>query len=76
MYFKYRVEWYNTVSESEVKDQGLVFATDFGDAANSICGDYGKDEVIRIELEPLGDCCKTISWTEVKATFEEIHIDE
>ena len=55
MFFKYKVTWYCDYDGDEKLDCGLVYATDYGNAANKLLEDYGKDNVIDIYLQELED---------------------
>ena len=50
MYYKYKVTYYNSYTDEEQLDEGLVYANSYSSAANNIVQDYGKDEVIDMYL--------------------------
>lgn len=50
MFYKYKVTYYNEHTGEEVPGEGLVFAKDYGKAANKVVDDYGKDNIIDLYL--------------------------
>jgi hypothetical protein len=73
MFYKYKVTWYNSYEDKELTETGLVHANSYGNAANAVVEDYGKNDVIDIYLYEIynegGGAC--ISVDELKDTFDE-----
>ncbi len=73
MFYKYKVTWYNSYEDKELTETGLVHADSYGNAANAVVEDYGKDDVIDIYLYEIynegGGAC--INVDELKDTFGE-----
>lgn len=53
MYYKYKVGWYREDSDKEEDNVGVVWASSYGDAADAVVEDYGKDYVINIHLSEI-----------------------
>ena len=72
MFYKYKVTWYDSYYDEEVVEEGLTYANSYGNAANAVVEDYGKDNVIDIYLyevfnEGDGAC---IGADELKSIFQ------
>lgn len=65
MYYKYKVTYWNIVDEEDKSDKGLVFGSNYGEAAMNVLNDYGADKVEDIYLQEL-DTSTTISEDEIK----------
>lgn len=50
MFYVYKVRWYDSYSDEEKEEDGLVFANNYGKAANKVVEDYGPENVINIFL--------------------------
>jgi hypothetical protein len=48
MYYKYKVGWYNSYDDKEEYSEGVVFAADWGQAANRVSNSYGKDQIFEM----------------------------
>lgn len=73
MFYKYKVTWYNSYEDKELTEEGLVFATSYGTAADAVVQDYGIDNVIDVYLynihnEGDGHC---INKEEINYTFKD-----
>jgi len=73
MFYKYKVTYFDSYKDEEDSEEGLVYAKDYGAAANAVINGYGKDEVIDIYLceiysEGESPC---ISKHEIDYTFKE-----
>lgn len=53
MFYKYIVGWYDSYTDKETHDEGIVFAQDWGQAANHVVESYGRDCVFDLHLEEL-----------------------
>lgn len=42
MFYKYVVQYYNEYDDSEISDEGIVFAESFGKAAERVAEEYGE----------------------------------
>lgn len=72
MFYKYKVTWYDSYYDKEVVEEGLTYANSYGNAANAVVEDYGKDNVVDIYLyevfsEGDGSC---IGADELKSIFQ------
>ena len=72
MFYKYKVTWYDSYNDEEVVEEGLTYADSYGNAANTIVENYGKDNVIDIYLyEVFNDSDSAcISADELKSIFQ------
>lgn len=43
MFYKYKVTYYDESKDEEVPSEGIVWGDNYGDAANRVVEDYGKD---------------------------------
>ena len=50
MFYKYKVTYYDVSKEEEVPSEGIVWGNNYGDVANRVVEDYGKDNIIDIYL--------------------------
>ena len=50
MYYKYKVDYYCEYTDEEISDEGLVYAKNYGDAAEKVVQSYGEDCVIGVYL--------------------------
>jgi hypothetical protein len=73
MIFKYRVNWYEEYTDTEKVEEGLVWADSYGQAANNVIADYGKDLVIDMYLKEIvmnTDDVHCIAYDEIIQAFE------
>lgn len=45
--------WYDSYTDAEKEEDGLVFASNYGDAANKVAEDYGSANIINIFLSEI-----------------------
>lgn len=76
MYYKYIVCYYDSCSDEEKYDKGIVCATNYGTAADRVIKSYGKDNVSNLFLKEMitssiddKDYC--LSEEDIKSIFEE-----
>ena len=72
MFYKYKVTYYDNYKDEEIPDEGLVWAENYGDAANRVVSDYGHDNVIDVYLYEImidGETC--ISVDEINYNFDK-----
>lgn len=71
MFYVYKVKWYDSYSDEEKEEEGLVWAENYGAAANNVVEDYG-DEVTGVYISSAYSEAdtKTISKQEVNYIFE------
>lgn len=50
MFYKYKVTYFDETKDDEVPFEGIVWGDNYGDAANRVVEDYGKDNLIDIYL--------------------------
>ena len=50
MFYKYKVTFFNECTGDEETGVGIVWGDNYGDAANRIVEDYGKDSIIDLYL--------------------------
>ena len=50
MFYKYKVTYFDESKDDEVPSEGIVWGDNYGDAANRVVEDYGKDNLIDIYL--------------------------
>ena len=50
MFYKYKVTYFDESKDEEVPSEGIVWGDNYGDAANRVVEDYGKDNLIDIYL--------------------------
>lgn len=43
MFYKYKVTYFDEYKDEEVPSEGIVWGDNYGDAANRVVEDYGKD---------------------------------
>ena len=68
MFYEYKVTYWSEFDESDKEERGLVFATDYGDAANKVKKDYGDMLVDMYLME--WDTGNTVSLDEIKEGFK------
>lgn len=75
MYYMYKVGYYDSYSDEEKYDKGIVCATDYGTAADRVIDSYGEDSVFNLFLKEMitgtddKDYC--LSEDDIKLAFEE-----
>jgi len=74
MFYKYKVGWYNSYDDKEEYSEGVVFAPDWGQAANRVSNSYGKDQIFemsiyKIMLNDEADYC--LSKEDIDYAFKE-----
>lgn len=74
MFYKYKVGWYNSYLDKEIYNEGLVFASDWGQAANRVSNSYGKDSIFEMSIYEImcddeEDYC--LSKEDIDCTFRE-----
>ena len=50
MFYKYKVGWYDSYNDEEKYSEGVVFAADWGQAANRVSNSYGKDSIFEMNI--------------------------
>ena len=72
MFYTYKVKWYNSYSDEEKEEEGLVWGKNYGSAVNNVVEDYGKDEVISVYISSAYSEAdtKTISKQEIDYIFK------
>ena len=68
MYYQYKVTFWDTYEEEDCKEEGLVYAKDYGEAATKVKNAYGK-ELIDMYLQEW-DAYEVISLDEIKEGFK------
>lgn len=53
MFYMYKVGWYNSYEDEEKYDNGIVYAPDYGTAANRVINSYGEDSVFNLFLKEI-----------------------
>ena len=53
MFYKYKVGWYNECKDEDTYDLGIVFARDYGTAADRVTLAYGKVNVFDLYLKEI-----------------------
>ena len=53
MYFKYNVTYFNTAKDDETSAEGLIYASNYSEAARKVVEDYGDEEVCDLYLRDL-----------------------
>ena len=53
MFYMYRVGWYDSYNDEEKYDKGIVYASDYGTAADRVIHSYGKDDVFNLFLKEI-----------------------
>ena len=53
MFYMYKVGWYNSYTDEENYDKGVVYASDYGTAANRVINSYGEDNVFNLFLKEI-----------------------
>lgn len=53
MFYMYRVGWYDSYDDEEKYSKGIVYASDYGTAANRVIDSYGKDLVFNLFLREI-----------------------
>jgi len=53
MFYKYKVGWYDSYRDKEIYSEGIVYANDYGAAANRVIYSYGKDTVFNLYLKEI-----------------------
>ena len=72
MFYKYKVTYFDEYKDDELPSEGIVWGDNYGDAANKLVEDYGKNNVIDLYLyELLIDGTYCIDTDELKQVFEE-----
>jgi hypothetical protein len=67
MYYQYKVTYYNDYDGKTVKDEGIVYAENYGDAATKVKDDYGNG-LMDMYLQEW-DSTRTLSLDEIKDGF-------
>ena len=60
MFYRYKVNYYDEYKDEEVEDEGLVWANNYGAAANNVVDDYGKTTIVDLFLKEIyieGNTC-------------------
>ena len=71
MFYKYKVTWYDSYSDQESGEGGITWASSYGDAAEAVIKDYGKDSVINMALsEIILDSVRCLNEDEIKHALE------
>ena len=71
MFYEYEVSWYNSFTDKDCTDKGIVSAKTYGEAAERVADEYGTDTINYIHLIDMcieGEYC--ISYDELKQLFE------
>ena len=50
MFYKYKITYFDESKDEEVPFEGIVWGDSYGNAANRVVEDYGKDNLIDIYL--------------------------
>ena len=72
MFYKYKVGYYNSYEDKEKYDTGLTWAKDYGEAANAVVRDYGKDSVFDVYLYEIimdDDTARCINEEEIQSAI-------
>lgn len=72
MFLKYKVTYYDSYADDEFKAQGIIWAADYGAAADKVQNDYGRDNIVDIYLSEIGiDGAYCIEKGELDEAFNE-----
>ena len=72
MFLKYKVTYYVSYHDDDLKAQGIVWAADYGSAADKVQKEYGHDNIVDIYLSEInieGEYC--IEKEELDEAFDE-----
>lgn len=72
MFLKYKVTYHNPYDGDEFKAQGIIWAADYGSAADKVQKEYGHDSIVNIYLSEInleGEYC--IEKEELEDAFNE-----
>lgn len=67
MFYEFKVTYWDDFNDRDEQEQGLVWAEDYGEAAQKLKDDYGR-ELIDMYLQEW-DTANTISLDEIKEGF-------
>ena len=71
MFYKYKLNYYDSYKDEEMSDEGIVWGKSYGNAANKVVEDYDKDAVIDLYLqELLADGVNCINKEEIDYAFK------
>ena len=71
MYYKYKINYYESYNDEEVLSEGLVWGKDYGEAANTVVNDYGESSVIDVYLQEIYDEGSYITKADIDYAFRE-----
>lgn len=54
MFLKYKVTHYDSYEGDELKAQGIIWAADYGSAADKVQKEYGRENIVDIYLSEIG----------------------
>lgn len=72
MFYKYKVSYYLEFDGSDHTDSGIVYAADYGSAANRVQHEYGRDNINDIYLKEIpieGEYC--LNKEDIDYTFND-----
>jgi hypothetical protein len=70
MFYKFKLSYYDEYRNDEFPDEGLVYGESYGDAANKVVEDYGKNNVVEMYLQEITiEDNKTITKDEIDSAF-------
>ena len=72
MFLKYKVTYYDSYYGDEFKAQGIIWAADYGSAADKVQEEYGRESIVDIYLSEIiieGEYC--IEKEELDEAFNE-----
>jgi hypothetical protein len=72
MFLKYKVTHYDSYAGDEFKAQGIVWAADYGSAADKVQNEYGRENIVDIYLSEIStDGTYCIEKDELDEAFNE-----
>ena len=73
MFYKYKVGWYDSYTDKDTYDEGVVFAREWSQAADHVVKSYGDDNVFDLYLKEImtdnEDYC--LSKEDIDSAFKE-----
>lgn len=71
MFYKYKVNCYDSYVDEEKPDEGIVYADSYGTAAEYVLEDYGKDSVIDMYLCELFEDGHCLTFDDIRFELKE-----
>lgn len=74
MFYRYKVQWYNSYTDEELSDEGIVLGDYYGAAACNVEASYGSDNIIDLYLKEIcldDSTDRCLSKEEIEYAFRE-----